>query len=595
MSRPSWLAPTSYWIGACFAIILSGFFTQLLAGLRWTLPLGYAFGSAYPALLVAGALVYARRNVPGWLLPGALAFGFARGLLGVAGNPGLAHGAALIVEPAAVLAAAWLVRGAVGGSDASFPQRALAPALVAMAVIEAASSALALPGPALPRELIGAWVLGGALLLALQVAAWGEQMRAALRRSRDELEQRVAEETERYRIVSELSSDFSFALDMDSNYRVRGGWGTDALPRITGYHAREMRTLDWRTVIPAEDQPGIVEQIDRVVSGKLHVMEFRIITKSGDERWLNVRFGGRRRDPDGSFHILGAARDITERMNAEQERSRLDQRMRDMQRLESLGLLAGGIAHDFNNVLTVILGNSRLALADFERGALSPDRLRRIRSAAEYARGLTEQILASSGKAAVKLEPLDLSWLAEDMVDLVRESLEGNATLEKELPRDLPAVEGDATQLRQVIFNLVTNATEALGGAAGTVTLRTGVRDVSASEIAETSGASEAALGPYVYVEVSDTGEGFGADTRARIFDPFYTTKASGRGLGLAAVLGIVRAHGGMIRVDSEPGRGTSFQVLLPRSSRTARSEAPRPLQDPCVEGGGTVLVVDDE
>ncbi len=121
------------------------------------------------------------------------------------------------------------------------------------------------------------------------------------------------------------------------------------------------------------------------------------------------------------------------------------------------------------------------------------------------------------------------------------------------------------------------------------------MRRSCAREIAETSGSSEAAPGPYVYVEVSDTGEGFGPDTRARVFDPFYTTKASGRGLGLAVVLGIVRAHGGMIRVESEPGRGTRFQVLLPRSGRTARTEAPRPLEDPSVEASGTVLVVDDD
>jgi CheY-like chemotaxis protein len=271
----------------------------------------------------------------------------------------------------------------------------------------------------------------------------------------------------------------------------------------------------------------------------------------------------------------------------------MEEKLREMQRLESLGRLAGGIAHDFNNALTVVLGNARLAQAELPPDHPGAAHLARIHSAAEYAAGLTEQILAYAGKAAVDPVPLDVSTVVNDTLELLRASVGSDVSIETHLPAGLPLVEGDLTQMRQVLVNLVINASEALGGKGGLVRIRTGARGLSESDLGECIGAAGVAPGHYVSLEVSDSGPGLPRELHARIFEPFFSTKAEGRGLGLAAVHGIVRAHGGIIRVDSDPGRGASVELLFPRGARAALQP---PVARPAPERRrGRVLVVDDD
>ena len=296
--------------------------------------------------------------------------------------------------------------------------------------------------------------------------------------------------------------------------------------------------------------------------------------------------------------VVGAsaiARDITDRRRAEEQQRRLEEQLQQGQKLESLGVLAGGIAHDFNNLLVGILGNAELVLDGMPTDARERESIERIRRSANRAADLTKQMLAYSGKGRFVVEPLDLSARVREMSELLNTSMSKSVRLHKELAEDLPRIEADAAQMSQVIMNLITNASEAIGDGGGTVSLRTGVMEVDAGYLAGARVGADAPGGQYVYIEVCDSGCGMDEETAARIFEPFFTTKFTGRGLGLAAVLGIVRGHHGAIKVESSPGQGTAIRVMFPVTGRTVRAHASSPRTSPTPNGAGTVLVVDDE
>ena len=297
-----------------------------------------------------------------------------------------------------------------------------------------------------------------------------------------------------------------------------------------------------------------------------------------------------------SFSLLV---DVTARRHAERDRQQLEEQMRHTQKLESLGVLAGGIAHDFNNLLVGILGNvdgalRRLTVLD-ERDPALRTQLEGISLAAKRASELTRRMLAYAGKGAFALVPLDLNALASEMNALLGLSVSKSATLVFELDPDLPPIAGDAAQLRQVLMNLVTNAADAIGERRGRITVRSSVVEVDAALIASMFVDADLEPGSFVCLEVGDTGAGMDATTRASIFDPFFSTKEAGRGLGLAAVLGIVRSHHGGLFVTSEPGQGSVFRVFFPRS---AVAVAPTTVVDRTDAGwrqSGIVLIADDQ
>jgi PAS domain S-box-containing protein len=272
---------------------------------------------------------------------------------------------------------------------------------------------------------------------------------------------------------------------------------------------------------------------------------------------------------------------------------------RHVQKLESIGVLAGGIAHDFNNLLHVVLGNADIALSHLPRTTPAREPLEEVVRATLRAADLTRQLLAYSGKGAFVIQHLDLSSEVREMATLLRTAISKQAVLAWELASDLPAVSADPTQVRQIVMNLITNASDALGEDGGTITLRTGVaqaKDLKDDRFGERPGeGSEPVHGSYVYLEIADTGVGMIQDTLNRIFDPFFSTKFTGRGLGLAAVMGIVRAHNGLIRIRTEPGHGTSFRVLFPPVAGKARKEEGPSSMRSGWRGSGTILVVDDE
>jgi PAS domain S-box-containing protein len=286
--------------------------------------------------------------------------------------------------------------------------------------------------------------------------------------------------------------------------------------------------------------------------------------------------------------------DITDRKRAEEERLALERQLLQAQKMESLGVLAGGIAHDFNNILTSIVGNTELALLRLDPDSPARDNIERIEKSAVHASDLARQMLAYSGKGRFVVEPVDINRLVEEMGHMFEVSVSKKAALRFDLSGPLPAVEGDATQIRQVLLNLVINASEAIGDRSGVIAVSTGCRRIERDGRNAADSDGKLPEGDYVFLEVEDTGCGMDRETRARIFDPFFTTKFTGRGLGMAVVQGIVRGHKGAILVLSEPGKGSRFTVLLPAGPRPAERAEPVAGRER-FKGEGTILLVDDE
>ena len=289
--------------------------------------------------------------------------------------------------------------------------------------------------------------------------------------------------------------------------------------------------------------------------------------------------------------------DITQQRKNEHERAQLEKQVEHTQRLESLGVLAGGIAHDFNNLLAAILGNASLAESNMLKNPLeAKERIAKVILATEKAGVLCKQMLAYSGKGQFILKPIDLSDIVREMTHLLEVSIDKSVIVKYQLTKALPLIMVDEAQIQQVIMNLVTNANEAVAGRNGVVSLTTGMMHADEAYLANCF-SEHVQAGCFIYVEVSDTGCGMDNTTIQKIFDPFFSTKLTGRGLGMSAVLGIVRGHKGALKVCSELDRGTTFRFLLPvdESEKTLALDHAPQTTELVHFSGGTVLVVDDE
>ncbi len=391
----------------------------------------------------------------------------------------------------------------------------------------------------------------------------------------------------------EAARDAIYAFDRDCIYLFANLIAARSLGLKTAEELVGRRMQDFFQPEDAERQLNSVQSVFE--SGQVYTAPARATLIGDVERWYSTVLSPVI-DAAGQIQsVLGISRDVTALRQAERERARMAERMQHAQKLESLGVLSGGIAHDFNNLLVAVLGNADLALMDL--APESPARLavEQIRTAAVRASDLTNQLLAYSGRGRFHVRPLSLNRMVEEMVHLLKVSVPKRAVIQFDLAPDLPAVEADAAQLQQIILNLVTNAAEAIGDDDGVVRLRTGTLVADATYLASTYLTEELHEGRYAFLEVTDSGIGMEPETLERIFDPFFTTKVTGRGLGLAAVLGIVRSHAGAIKVYSEPGQGTTFKVLLPASEgQTAKAADPHAASRQ-YRGSGTILVVDDE
>jgi PAS domain S-box-containing protein len=325
----------------------------------------------------------------------------------------------------------------------------------------------------------------------------------------------------------------------------------------------------------------------------------RVLMGSEREEFEGWALGGSQ-EPRWYRHVMGPMAENGKVAGAvlasmdETQAHRMEEALRQSQKLEGLGVLAGGIAHDFNNLLTAIMGNLNLAQLKLPEGSPALTHLEAVENTVLKASGLTRQMLAYSGKGRFKVKPQNLSVLVRDIEHLMRATVSGRGALELDLAGELPSVEGDAAQIQQVVMNLVTNAAEAFGDRPGTLRVATARVDLDEDRLRREFPAQSLDPGPHVMLEVEDTGQGMAPEVLARIFDPFFSTKVRGRGLGLSALMGILRGHRAGIRVRSAPGQGSLFQVLFPATDAPALA-APGAVPVPEAALRGRVLLVDDE
>jgi len=301
------------------------------------------------------------------------------------------------------------------------------------------------------------------------------------------------------------------------------------------------------------------------------------------------------RAADGRRMVAEFNLDVTARRQAEEQRLESERRALHAQKLESLGLMAGGIAHDFNNLLLAVLGQLDLALGDLPAAEPARARLELALQAARRGADLTRQLLAYSGRGTFVVRPVDLSALVEENTRLLRAAVGQGVEIELRLGRSLPPILADPGQLQQVVMNLLTNAAEAIGPGPGAVQVATALVECGPEDLARTRLDTRPEPGAFVLLAVTDSGCGMDAATQQRLFDPFFSTKSAGRGLGLSAVLGIAKAHGGAVFVDSAPERGATVQVLFPASEAGPEAAAGPPDRLEKTARGALILVVDDE
>lgn len=363
-------------------------------------------------------------------------------------------------------------------------------------------------------------------------------------------------------------------------------------PRYERATRRTADTLLGRSVTdmwPGDVADKFVADDRRVIAGR-QVLDLHNTIDGPDGTpltWHNVKFP--LQAEDGRWYAAGIGIDVTDRQRAEDARRAVERQLLQAQKLDSLGVMAGGVAHDFNNLLTTILGNAGLARLQTPDGQAG-DCLRRIEAAAGAAAGLCQQMLAYSGRGQFVVGRLHLTDLVREMAPVLRSVVPGGAELVLNLDDPAPPVRGDSTQMRQVILNLVANAADAVADGGGRVSVTTSALHASAEVFAGRPATRHLPAGVYAVLQVADTGVGMCEGTRGRIFDPFFSTKFTGRGLGLSAVQGIVRGHKGAVEVESAPGRGSTFRVYLPAVGSAADPTGNRPRGD-----GKTVLVIDDE
>ena len=417
---------------------------------------------------------------------------------------------------------------------------------------------------------------------------------------RKRAEEALKQSEDRFRSLIQNSSDMIVILDGSGSFI----YETPSVKRVLGYKDGYLVGKKPRDLIHLDDIEVIADSLDEVYSdtNKGTPSEFRV--RKADGSWVYLEAVGKNLlDFPGINGIVITARDITSRKKMEKDRIEMEKRFLHAQKLESLGVMAGGIAHDFNNLLMAILGNLDLALIDLSPVSRSRRFIDQALLAGRRAADLTNQMLAYSGRGRFDLKSFDISELVEEMARLLKASISKTVSLNLQMKRDLPLIMADPSQIQQIIMNLIVNASEAIGDQPGIVTVSTCIRQCDDIYLLQSRLREKPEAGTFVFLEVADTGCGMDQDTLDKLFDPFFTTKFTGRGLGMAAVLGIVRGHNGAIMVDSEHGKGTTISVLLPCSGkpeiplwndRKATSpKAAKAIKLPLPSE--TILVVDDE
>jgi len=418
-----------------------------------------------------------------------------------------------------------------------------------------------------------------------------DEVRMLNERLEARVKERTAELVRTSEALAEKAAIVQHAHDAIFSRTLEGeitSWNS-AAEKLYGYTANEIVGKNVSILVPDNQTAETESILEQARTGEI-IEPFETVRVRKDGSFCDVYLTI---SPikDSAGVITGAstiARDITERKRAEQK-------LRETQRLESLGIIAGGVAHDFNNLLVGILGNASLAADSIPPSSPNHALLQHVVSAGEKASHLTRQLLAYAGKGNFITKNLDMSALIREISGLIQTSIPRTVQVRLELAWNLPPVLADPSQMQQLIMNLVINGAEAIEeGQNGAVLVTTDSQDVDDVYLQNNFAGETVPQGRYVSVEVHDTGVGIPEEQRNRIFDPFFSTKFTGRGLGLAAVLGIVKGHKGMIRVYSVPGKGSTFKVLLPASGGNVEASSDREVLRE-LRGTGTILIIDDE
>jgi PAS domain S-box-containing protein len=436
------------------------------------------------------------------------------------------------------------------------------------------------------------------LLLTGVCGAYLNTLRTRSDRIRDEVAERTAQLAES-RALLEAITDHNpnciWVKDADLRYQ---------LANLSFASACGVRREDLLGRRDEENRPAELgartRELDRRILASGESVSFEDTCEIGGRRrtYLVTKFPLQR---DGLVHaVVGIGTDITALREAEARHLAVERKLLETQKLESLGILAGGVAHDFNNLLTGILGHANLLRAQLPPGDPAQPSLEQIELSAHRAADLCHQMLAYAGRGRFSTHPIDLGAVVRDTTSLLHLSLARRARLNLDLAPALPAVDADTSQIRQIVMNLVLNASEALVEGRGEITVRTRAVAADPALFAKCVLTPELPAGKYVVLEVEDNGCGMPDSVISRVFEPFYTTKFTGRGLGLAAVLGIVRGHHGALQVLSRIGQGTTFRVYFPASAAPAAPEnaAPSPAPARLTDARGprfTLLLVDDD
>ncbi|MEW5985396.1 MAG: response regulator [Chloroflexota bacterium] len=408
-------------------------------------------------------------------------------------------------------------------------------------------------------------------------------------RERRYTEAALTEMVERFHLVTQATRDAIYDLKLSANR----SWRNENYRRLFGGEEEVDDDLNWWSQrIHPDDRERVSAALQTAFGSgqEVWVAEYRFQRATGDYAHIEDHGYIMRNAAGVPIRLIGAMTDLSERVRAEEV-------LRQAQKLDSLGIMAGGIAHDFNNLLVGMLGQTSLALAKMPPGSPAATHLEKAVKATERAADLIRQLLAYSGRGQLEVGPVHLNTLIQESLPLLELAVPKHISIGTTLAHSLPVIEADTTQLQQVLMNLILNAVQAIGDNQGVVSIVTGRQEVQTEDEHLWRQYTIRPLTPgyYVTVEVSDNGQGMDTKTLTRIFDPFFTTKPNGRGLGLSAVLGIVRGHKGGLEVRSQPGRGTIFRLLFPAHQSAFVPPPPSPNSQGQALMPGLILVIDDE
>jgi len=398
---------------------------------------------------------------------------------------------------------------------------------------------------------------------------------------------------ERYRKVVEDQTEIICRFTEDGTFT----FVNDVYCRVFGKTRNELLGSRWAPGAFSDDVPIIEEKLRALSSSNpVVVIENRVCTGSGAIRWMQFINRGFFNAEGRLIETQSVGRDISDRKNAEEDRLVLERQFQQAQKMESLGVLAGGVAHDFNNILTIILGHCHILRNEMDSGMTLEEHVQQIEAAGSRAVGLCRQMLMYAGQSSQVQARINLCQLVDGVVEMLSSAIKKSVTIELDLERDAPELTGDNVQIQQIVMNLIINAAEAIGDKSGTikVTLKKTVIQAERSDTDFMGNTIPA--GEYACLDVSDTGCGIDKDAEKRIFEPFYTTKATGRGLGMSAILGIVKLHDGALQLSSSPGIGTTIKIYFPLPDKVCVIETSQSAGFvPSARANGAVLLVDDE